>query len=179
MRKSREQAAETRKRIVRAAACAFREKGIVATGLLMAWPGHAGLIGAVLIYQASYVLDCADGMLARLRGVASPAGHLLDFLMDELKAFAILAGAAVRLQLEHPAGPFLLLGLFVLVCLAFGSVLLHERSSTAAQRGDDAGSFGAARAMEAVEATKELADGNVNPQLLTASLLQQIAPFVR
>lgn len=59
------------------------------------------------------------------------------------------------------------------------SVLLHERSSTAAQRGDDAGSFGAARAMEAVEATKELADGNVNPQLLTASLLQQIAPFVR
>ena len=33
MRKSREQAAETRKRIVRAAARAFREKGIVATSL--------------------------------------------------------------------------------------------------------------------------------------------------
>ena len=33
MRKSREQAAETRKRIVRAAACEFREKGIVATSL--------------------------------------------------------------------------------------------------------------------------------------------------
>lgn len=59
------------------------------------------------------------------------------------------------------------------------SVLLHERSVTAAERGDDIGSFGAARAMEAVEATKELADGNVNPQLLTASLLQEIAPFVR
>jgi DNA polymerase-3 subunit delta' len=59
------------------------------------------------------------------------------------------------------------------------SVLLHERSAIAAQRGDDVGSFGAARAMEAVEATKELADGNVNPQLLTASLLQEIAPFVR
>lgn len=97
--------------------------GIVAAGLLMAWPGHAGLVGAVLVYQTSYVLDCADGMLARLRGVASPAGHLLDFLMDELKAFAILAGAAVRLQLEHPAGPFLLLGLFGLVCLASGIAL--------------------------------------------------------
>jgi DNA polymerase-3 subunit delta' len=59
------------------------------------------------------------------------------------------------------------------------SVLLHEQSSAAARRGDDVGSFGAARAMEAVEATKELADGNVNPQLLTASLLQEIAPFVR
>src|SRR3954462_14468956 len=33
MRKSREEAAETRKRIVRAAASEFREKGIVATGL--------------------------------------------------------------------------------------------------------------------------------------------------
>jgi len=33
MRKSREEAAETRKRIVRAAACKFREKGIGATGL--------------------------------------------------------------------------------------------------------------------------------------------------
>lgn len=33
MRKSREEAAETRKRIVQAAACEFREKGIVATGL--------------------------------------------------------------------------------------------------------------------------------------------------
>jgi TetR/AcrR family transcriptional repressor of nem operon len=33
MRKSREEAAETRKRIVKAAACEFREKGIVATGL--------------------------------------------------------------------------------------------------------------------------------------------------
>jgi TetR/AcrR family transcriptional regulator, transcriptional repressor for nem operon len=33
MRKSREEAAETRKRIVRAAAREFREKGIVATGL--------------------------------------------------------------------------------------------------------------------------------------------------
>ena len=33
MRKSREEAAETRKRIVQAAAREFREKGIVATGL--------------------------------------------------------------------------------------------------------------------------------------------------
>jgi len=59
------------------------------------------------------------------------------------------------------------------------SVLLHDQSQAAASRGDDVGSFGAARAMEAVEATKELADGNVNPQLLTASLLQEIAPYVR
>src|SRR5262245_66331936 len=53
-----------------------------AVALVLA-PGHIGLIGAVLLYEASYVLDCADGMLARWRGTASPVGHLLDFLMDE------------------------------------------------------------------------------------------------
>jgi hypothetical protein len=49
----------------------------------------------------------------------------------------------------------------------------------AAGHDDDAHAAGAARAIGAVEATKELAGGNVNPQLLTASLLRQIAPLVR
>jgi phosphatidylglycerophosphate synthase len=97
--------------------------GVVSAALVIALPGRTGLIVAVLVYQASYVLDCADGMLARWRGVASPAGHLLDFLMDELKAFAILAAAAVRLQLEHPRQPFFLLGIAGLVSLASGIAL--------------------------------------------------------
>lgn len=97
--------------------------GVGAAGLLVALPGYVGLVVAVLVYQASYVLDCADGMLARLRGVASPAGHLLDFLMDELKAFAILGAAAVRLHLQHPNEPFLLLGIGGLVSLASGIAL--------------------------------------------------------
>lgn len=97
--------------------------GVVSACLLIALPGHVGLIVAVLIYQLSYVLDCADGMLARWRGIASPAGHLLDFLMDELKAFALLAAAAVRLHLEHPEQPFLLLGIGGLVALASGIAL--------------------------------------------------------
>lgn len=97
--------------------------GVISAALLIALPGHLGLIVAVLVYQLSYVLDCADGMLARWRGLASPAGHLLDFLMDELKAFAILAAAAVRLHWEQPTQPFLLLGMGGLVCLASGIAL--------------------------------------------------------
>jgi phosphatidylglycerophosphate synthase len=96
---------------------------VASAALLIGLPGHAGLMVAVLVYQASYVLDCADGMLARWRGIASPAGHLLDFLMDELKAFAMLAAAAVRLQREHPEEPFLLVGLAGLVVLASGIAL--------------------------------------------------------
>ena len=91
--------------------------------LLLVLPGHLGLILAAVVFELSYVLDCADGMLARWRGTASPVGHLLDFLMDELKAFCLLAGVAVRLFLEHGDTRFLLLGLFGLVALASGIAL--------------------------------------------------------
>lgn len=83
-------------------------------------PRYLGLVVAIAVYQASYVLDCADGMLARWRGIQSTPGHLLDFLMDELKAFAILAAVAVRLYREDNDALFLLIGLGGLVCLASG-----------------------------------------------------------
>ena len=96
---------------------------LASVGLLLAWPGHLGLIVAVVVFELSYVLDCADGMLARWRQTASPVGHLLDFLMDELKAFCLLAAVAVRLFLEQKDARFLLLGLFGLVALASGIAL--------------------------------------------------------
>ncbi len=88
--------------------------------LLLALPGYLGLVAAVLVFELSYVLDCADGMLARLRGTASPSGHLLDFLMDEIKAFFVLGASAVRLYREGNDPHFLLLGILGLVCLASG-----------------------------------------------------------
>ena len=96
---------------------------LVSVAMLLLWPGHLGLIAAVIVFELSYVLDCADGMLARWRGTASPVGHLLDFLMDELKAFCLLAAVAVRLFQEHGDTRFLLLGLFGLVALASGIAL--------------------------------------------------------
>ncbi|MEO6600752.1 MAG: CDP-alcohol phosphatidyltransferase family protein [Polyangiaceae bacterium] len=96
---------------------------LASVALLLFVPGYVGLILAVVVFEFSYVLDCADGMLARWRGIASPVGHLLDFLMDELKAFCLLAAVAVRLFLEHGDTRFLLLGLFGLVALASGIAL--------------------------------------------------------
>ena len=96
---------------------------LVSVAMLLCWPGHLGLLLAVVVFELSYVLDCADGMLARWRGTASPVGHLLDFLMDELKAFCLLAAVSVRLFQEHGDTRFLLLGLFGLVALASGIAL--------------------------------------------------------
>lgn len=93
---------------------------MAAAALLVFLPGYAGIVVAIVVYQVSYVLDCADGMLARWRGIQSTPGHLLDFLMDELKAFAILAAAAVRLYRDSGSELFLLIGLGGLVCLASG-----------------------------------------------------------
>ena len=81
------------------------------------------VIGAVL-FEFSFVLDCADGMLARLRKLASPLGHLLDFLMDELKAMMLYGAVAVRMWREHGDDErMLLIGLAGGFCLASGIAL--------------------------------------------------------
>jgi len=93
---------------------------LVAAAMIALLPGYWGLLAAVVIYELSYVLDCADGMLARWRGIQSPEGHLFDFLMDELKAFVILGVVSVRLYLGSNDDRYLLLGIGGLVCLASG-----------------------------------------------------------
>jgi DNA polymerase-3 subunit delta' len=55
------------------------------------------------------------------------------------------------------------------------SVLLHERSRTAAAAGHDQAALAAARAMRAVEEAKQAAQQNVSPQLLSARLLRELS----
>ncbi len=86
-------------------------------------PGHLWLVLAALVFEFSFVLDCADGQLARLRRTASPLGHMLDFLMDELKAMFVFACVAYRLW--HGGGDdlYLVAGLGGLFALASGLTL--------------------------------------------------------
>jgi DNA polymerase III subunit delta' len=58
------------------------------------------------------------------------------------------------------------------------TVLLHERARAAAGNGFQREASGAARAIDAVEEAKELAYGNVNPQLVAASLLQRLSSLM-
>jgi phosphatidylserine synthase len=86
-------------------------------------PGWQALVLAAVIFELSFVLDCVDGQLARLRKIASPLGHLLDFLMDELKAMLMFACVAVRLWRDTSDDRLLLVGLAGLFCLASGIAL--------------------------------------------------------
>lgn len=70
---------------------------IVAGGMLIGLPTLQGGILAIAMLEASYCLDCVDGMLARHKKIASKEGHLFDFFTDELKALLLASVLGVRL----------------------------------------------------------------------------------
>jgi phosphatidylglycerophosphate synthase len=92
--------------------------------LFIVLPGWWGAIVAALVFELSFVLDCVDGQLARIRKTASPIGHHLDFLMDEIKAFFMFGAVAVRLWRFEPdpdrALLYLLVALGGMACLGAG-----------------------------------------------------------
>ena len=55
------------------------------------------------------------------------------------------------------------------------TVALHERMRGGTERSDERRALAASRAIDLVEEAKLLADGNVNPQLITAKLLRDLA----
>ena len=81
-------------------------------------PERGALVGAAAILELSYVLDCVDGQLARWKGTSSPVGAHLDFLMDEIKAFVLVAAVALRLWRGTRADAWLVEGLLGLVAVA-------------------------------------------------------------
>lgn len=70
---------------------------LVATALFIALPDPRGALIAVAALELSYLFDCADGMLARHKKLASKQGHLFDFFTDELKATLLAGALALRL----------------------------------------------------------------------------------
>lgn len=95
----------------------------VAAAVLIAVPTWAGLLWGAAVIQLSYILDCVDGQLARLKSLSSPAGALLDFLVDEIKAFLLVGALAARLWRQTADATFLLVGLGGLVTVASGITL--------------------------------------------------------
>jgi DNA polymerase-3 subunit delta' len=84
------------------------------------------------------------------------------------------AGAEHALRAAFTSGSAKARGKFTDVLDAL-TVLLHERARDAAERGDELRAVRAARAIPEVEDAKRAAEGNVNPQLVTARLLGVLA----
>ena len=95
MRKSKQAAAETRKRIVTAAACEFREKGIVATGL-------ADLMKAAGLTHGGFYKHFAS----KDQLVAEAAGEAVNAVIGEMAAHPTINSAvAAYLSTRHRDNP--------------------------------------------------------------------------
>jgi len=121
---------------------------VAAASLMALFPGQLGLIVAIVALEASYVLDCVDGQLARKKGLSSPVGAHLDFLMDELKAFMLVAAAGIRLWRGSEEPLWLLEGLLGLCMVATAISLTtfirrpEYLKATGAARPESAGDYG-------------------------------------
>lgn len=123
--------------------------------LLALGPGWRALLISAGVIEVAYVLDCVDGQLARLKGTSSPVGAHLDFLMDELKAFLLVAAVGVRLWLGTGQSRWLVEALCGLVVVASAISLTtflrrpEYAAATGAAVGLGAGDYGAGFAQPA------------------------------
>jgi len=111
--------------------------------------GWSGWLGAALCLHSSYVLDCADGQLARLRGQFSRHGWRLDLYGDRMVETAIVGAAAFAASRELGAGAWAL-GLAALAAhdlLKYARVheLLHASDFSAGSRSVSPGELARAR----------------------------------
>ncbi|MBK9261628.1 MAG: CDP-alcohol phosphatidyltransferase family protein [Polyangiaceae bacterium] len=70
---------------------------VIGSALLALLPTYHGGLVAILVLEVAYLFDCADGMLARYKKLASPTGHLFDFFVDEQKAVLLVAVLGIHL----------------------------------------------------------------------------------
>jgi phosphatidylglycerophosphate synthase len=82
---------------------------------------HAMLALGALLYHVSFVLDCMDGKIARLKGTGSAFGMWLDFSFDQYKFWICAAGLAYGQYARTGEVRFIWLALF----LAFFDMLRY------------------------------------------------------
>jgi phosphatidylglycerophosphate synthase len=79
-------------------------------------PIYAG-VGAFLLWQLSYCLDCADGQLARQTGTTSDAGARLDVMCDVAVHTSVVIAMSMSAVRHVPAAPTWLLAAFACAVL--------------------------------------------------------------
>lgn len=140
---------------------------LVAAALFIAVPGWLGLLLGVAAVELSYIFDCVDGQLARVTGRSSPVGGMFDFLMDELKAYVLVAALAARWYLHDGGGALaLFVGLGAVVVVA-SAIALTKFTRTA----EYAAATGTAQVQHGTSAGQRT--GPLWPLMMAARLISQ------
>ena len=98
--------------------------GVAGGATLIVSSLQARLIAATLLFL-SQVLDCSDGMLARMRKSASELGRMLDGSADGVTAFAALLGSVYVMVERYPRPIYVPLLIVALTGLAARTSLMH------------------------------------------------------
>jgi phosphatidylglycerophosphate synthase len=69
-------------------------------------------IGALVAWQVAYSLDCADGQLARVTGMAGPAGARVDILCDVAVQISLVTALSATAVAQQPDTPTWLVAAF-------------------------------------------------------------------
>lgn len=101
--------------------------GPVAHGRVPAW--LVG-VGALLVWQVAYTLDCADGQLARVTGTGTPAGARVDVLADVALQISLVAAVGTVAVAQRAGIPAWLLTVFA------ASWMVNLVTSVMAKEGD-------------------------------------------
>lgn len=104
--------------------------GLLACAAFAWWPGYLGLLGAWALSQLSFTIDCMDGMQARWKGLHSPAGTALDFLVDAIKQMALFPAVGFRVWTEAGRPLGLLDGWALWTALVAGPVVAASLAVT-------------------------------------------------
>ena len=95
----------------------------IGAGICLATGTPKGLIYGGSFCLCAVVLDCADGMLARLKNKCTPTGRIIDGIVDYVNGIAIFAGLAIGLT--KMSGHYFLPA-WILVIIAGISVIFHS-----------------------------------------------------
>lgn len=108
--------------------------GLLGAGCFLLGSYGWTLVGALLL-QASTVLDCVDGEIARVKMLESPFGEWLDITLDTVVHIAIFIGVGVAVwkQVGLAAAPLLGGLLAAAALISFPLVTLAERTETRGQ----------------------------------------------
>jgi phosphatidylglycerophosphate synthase len=99
----------------------------IASGILFAHGDrHFFLLGAVF-YGIANILDCCDGMIARLKKNGTMTGRIVDGCIDYIIGIAVYLGFAIGLsRAVHSYGMLLPCGTWPLMILAGLSIIAHS-----------------------------------------------------
>lgn len=75
--------------------------------------GYANVLAGALLLVLSFVMDLADGMLARIKFLESKGGGWLDFVLDNVVHLGIFAGLTRIVYLRSPSWQVLAFGILL------------------------------------------------------------------